>query len=563
MPSPSRVIAAANRAPDHSARDIASVKQRANRHSLIALATAVTSMAMAAGAMWLFAVSDGGFDALMIDKMGWQEWALPALFLIPLGFVLAGQYSGRILTQEADAVVESQASALRKQTGELERRLLHEANHDRLTGLPNRVALFADIERALEAAENDGSGVALLYIDLDRYKEINDTLGYFNGDHLLRQLGGRLRAIVEAPCTAARLGGDEFAILVVRPKELTSREISQDVAIAEYAHQIRHALAAPFAVEHLTFELEATVGAAWVPHHGTDAHTMLRRAELAMFSAKQSPSGYAEYSEHLEKFNPRRLSMMGELRRAISANELELYFQPKVRMSTGRISGAEALARWPQGSTFVSPNEFILLAESTRLIQSLTAWVLDRALRQLRTWRSEGLEVSVAVNLSARDLHDAKLPGASEALLTRHDVAPEWVELEITETSIMLDQRRALSVLTQLHELGTRLAVDDFGTGHSSLAYLSRLPVDTLKIDSSFVAGMTERWGNATIVNATIGLAHDLGLSVTAEGVETQAQWTALAAKGCDEAQGYFIAQPMPASAFAALDGERKQLSVA
>ena len=232
MPSLSRVIAAANRAPDHSARDIASVKQRANRHSLIALATAVTSMAMAAGAMWLFAVSDGGFDALMIDKMGWQEWALPALFLIPLGFVLAGQYSGRILTQEADAVVESQASALRKQTGELERRLLHEANHDRLTGLPNRVALFADIERALEAAENDGSGVALLYIDLDRYKEINDTLGYFNGDHLLRQLGGRLRAIVEAPCTAARLGGDEFAILVVRPKELTSREISQDVAIA-------------------------------------------------------------------------------------------------------------------------------------------------------------------------------------------------------------------------------------------------------------------------------------------------------------------------------------------
>ena len=479
-----------------------------------------------------------------------SNYALWLLDFIPFAFVLLGQYSGTIITREAGVFFASQADLLHEQTSEFERQLAHEASRDALTELPNRVAFYAYARQVLEGTDNADDAVAVLLLDLDRFKEINETLGYFNGDHLLRQLGGRLRAVVREPCLVARLGGDEFAILVVRPPDDVSDPASQGDAVEEHARQIRGALAAPFAVEHLTLELDVSMGAAWAPVHGKDPNTLLRRAELAMYSAKHAPTGYCGFSPELDRYNPRRLTLIGELRRAINADELLLYYQPKVDMATARICGAEALIRWSRGASYISPDEFIPLAETTRLIKPLTTWVLSRALRQVADWRAQGLELDVAVNLSARDLHDRNLPRAYQKMLEEYRVDPSWVILEITETSIMVDQHRSLQVLSEIHALGTRLVIDDFGTGHSSLAYLSRLPVSALKIDRSFVMGMTERRDNEAIVTATIDLAHNLGLSVTGEGVETAREWTLLQSKGCDHAQGFYIAKALSAEGF-------------
>jgi len=418
--------------------------------------------------------------------------------------------------------------------------LRHQATHDALTELPNRVLLQDRLTQALADAARDATPIALLLLDLDRFKEINDTLGHHVGDQLLQWIGPRVLELLRGADTMARLGGDEFAVLLPGAEE---------AAATALATEILAALAVPFMLEGQSLDVGASIGIALAPAHGDDAATLLRHADVAMYVAKRGHQGHAVYDPAQDGNNPLRLGLMGELRAAIAQGELLLYYQPKLDHTSGRVSGVEALLRWPHPvHGLIAPDQFIPLAEQTGLIAPLTWWVLETALAQCQTWARAGLLLGVAVNLSARTLHDLALPARITALLATYGVPAGLLTLEVTESALMADPTRALNVLTQLAEQGVCLAIDDFGTGYSSLAYLKRLPVHQLKIDRSFIQHLVEGGADAAIVVSTIGLGHHLGLRVVAEGVETAEAWQLLAASGCDVSQGYHLSRPVTAT---------------
>jgi diguanylate cyclase (GGDEF)-like protein len=417
----------------------------------------------------------------------------------------------------------------------------HQALHDALTELPNRTLFHDRVGQALAVSRRERIPVAVMIMDLDRFKEVNDTLGHASGDELLMQVGVRLRAALRESDTVARLGGDEFGVLL--PKVVDS------VAAASVARKLRKALEEPFTIYGLALQIEASVGIALYPEHGDDVHLLLQRADVAMYVAKEQPGGCEIYAKERDDYSPDRLTMLTELRRAIDQGELVLHYQPKAELRSGEVKGVEALVRWSHPVRGLTPpDEFIPLAQKTGVIVPLTFFVLNEALRQCRTWQLEGLDLSVGVNLSVRNLLDVHLPDTVGELLGRWEVPPSLLELEITESTILADPIRAMHVLSRLSGMGVRLAIDDFGTGYSSLAYLKRLPVDELKIDKSFVQGMDENENDAVIVRSTIDLGRNLGLRVVAEGVETAAAWRRLVALGCDVAQGYYLSRPVPAA---------------
>jgi diguanylate cyclase (GGDEF)-like protein/PAS domain S-box-containing protein len=423
----------------------------------------------------------------------------------------------------------------RKRTEEA---LAHQALHDGLTGLPNRLLLQDRLAQAIRMGERDSRPFALCVIDLDRFKDVNDTLGHLAGDQLLQEVAFRLRSALRASDTVARLGGDEFALVLP----------DADAGAAMLAAQkVVECLGASLMLEGHEVAVGASVGIAVYPENGSDADTLLRRADLAMYTAKQTRGGYALYTPDLDHSSTERLTLVGALRRAIADDELTLFYQPKVDCRTGAVAGVEALVRWqhPQQG-LVQPDRFIPLAEQTGLIRPLTRWVLNAAVRQARLWHDEGLFLSVAVNLSAHDLQDVELPGWLTELLARWEVGPEWLKLELTESALMSDPDQAMEVLTRLCGLGFRIAIDDFGTGYSSLGYLKRLPAHEIKIDRSFVADMAAHDRDRAIVRSTIDLGHNLGLAAVAEGVEDQRTLDLLSGLGCDLAQGFFLSRPLP-----------------
>jgi diguanylate cyclase (GGDEF)-like protein/PAS domain S-box-containing protein len=419
-------------------------------------------------------------------------------------------------------------------------RIEYQALHDALTDLPNRT-LFGDrAEQALLAAKRDGSGFVVMLIDLDRFKEVNDTLGHPSGDLLLREIAGRLRRALRANDTVARLGGDEFG--VVAPG------VSDSATARAFADKLREELAQPLVVGGLPIEVEASVGIAIYPEHGEDVETLTRHADVSMYVSKttHTPIVYAAAYDH---HSLARLALHGELRQALEGNELVVHYQPQADVATGEVHKVEALVRWqhPQHG-LLGPDQFIPLAEQTGLIRALTHYVLDAALGQCHAWRAEGREVRVAVNITGRELVDLRFPDEVTELLSKWRIKPAQLELEITETTIMTHPPRARAVLAQLSELGVRLAVDDFGSGHASLGYLRKLPINVLKIDKSFIQQMADDAGDAAIVRTAIDLGHNLGLEVVAEGVETEDTQHRLEALGCDTLQGYHLGRPQPAS---------------
>ena len=417
----------------------------------------------------------------------------------------------------------------------------HQALHDALTDLPNRTLFHDRVHQALTSARRDHVPAAVMIMDLDRFKEVNDTLGHASGDELLKQVGIRLRESLRESDTVARLGGDEFGVLL--PKVLDS------AAAVAVARKLRTTLEEPFTIHGLALQMEASIGIALYPDHGTNVQSLLQRADVAMYVAKEHPAGCEVYTRERDAYSPDRLTLLTELRRAIDRGQLVLHYQPKVDLRTGEIHGVEALVRWKHPERgMVPPDEFIPPAQKTGVIGPLTMFVLDEALRQCRTWALQGLDLCVAVNLSTRNLLDVHLPDTVGELLSRWEVHPSLLELEITESTILADPVRAMQILSRLDEMGVRLAIDDFGTGYSSLAYLKRLPVDELKIDKSFILGMEESENDAVIVRSTIDLGRNLGLRVVAEGVETSTAWNRLASLGCDIAQGYYLSRPIPAS---------------
>lgn len=414
------------------------------------------------------------------------------------------------------------------------------ASHDVLTSLPNRTLLCRHMEEQV-AQRKATQKMALLLIDLDRFKEINDTLGHSIGDKVLKLLGPRLEAeLGDTAGMVARLGGDEFAIFLPNIRN------AQQAAVL--AHRFLDSVCQVFQLDGFRTEISASVGVAICPDQAEDVSTLMRFADVAMYHAKTSLQGVAIYDVEYDPHSAKRLELMGALGRAIRENELLLHFQPKISLSTHRVYAVEALLRWNHPEMgFVPPNDFIPIAEMSNLIYSMTLWVLEKSIQQGKLWFDQGIEIGVAVNLSARNLLDDRIVSDLDRLLKQYQLPGYLLELEITESMIMADPGRAQTALARINALGVGLSIDDFGTGYSSLAYLKRLPVHTLKIDYSFIRGMIDNEQDQIIVNSTIHLAHNLGLSVVAEGVETQAVYDRLCQLGCDNAQGYYIGRPMPA----------------
>ncbi|MDA8435913.1 MAG: EAL domain-containing protein [Actinomycetales bacterium] len=424
-------------------------------------------------------------------------------------------------------------------TAAISRRRERQALHDALTDLPNRVLLQQRVTAALDEVRRDGSGLAFFLLDLDRFKEVNDTLGHPAGDALLEVVARRLIGAVRPGDTVARLGGDEFAVLLP--------DIEHPNDAIEVAGRIKTALAEPFRLEGVTMDVDVSIGIALCPQHGEDVEVLMRRADVAMYVAKDEQTGIEVYDAARDPNSPARLGTVTALREALDLGHLALHYQPKVALDDGTVVGVEALVRWEHPVRgLVPPDEFVPLAERTGLVHRLTAFVLREALDQVSEWWAIGVQVPVAVNVSMRDLQETDLAGLVAAELDAHGLPPSALVLEVTESVLAQDPGRAVATLRELADLGVSSSLDDFGTGYSSLLLLERLPVAEIKVDRSFVRRLDEADGDPAMVRSIVGFAHGLGLSVVAEGVESSSAWKLLREMGCDVAQGYRVARPMP-----------------
>ncbi len=413
---------------------------------------------------------------------------------------------------------------------------------DDLTGLANRYFVLTRLEIEMLAARDRGVPLAVLVVDVNRFREINNILGYANGDELLKQLAGRLQDIAGADSLIGRLGGDEF-IAVFPGLDMA--------AVLDMAGRIQEALEKSFRIEGTPLAIEASIGIALYPEHADKALALIQRADVAMRQARDEKSGMRPYDAERDPFSMRRLTMFRDLREALQRGSLSLHYQPKVDLKSGRVVGVEALARWQtESGERISPAEFVPLAEQTGLIRPLGLWVLDEAVSQCGAWRRQGLQLGMAINVSTWNLLDTSLPDRIAGLLERWGVEASGITLEITESAIMEYPETAVDVLISLKTLGLALSVDDFGTGHSSLAYLKSLPINELKIDQRFVADMSGNRTDRAIVRSTIDLAHELNLNVVAEGVEDENTWEALGRLSCDQVQGFYLSRPLPPDAF-------------
>ncbi|MBZ0092021.1 MAG: EAL domain-containing protein [Sulfuricellaceae bacterium] len=415
----------------------------------------------------------------------------------------------------------------------------HRACHDDLTGLPNR-RLFRDrLGQIISKARSDSTPIAVLLIELNRISEVNVTLGHRCGDQILKQAAERLQGLIGAEDILSRQGSDEFVVAFPGTDTDGAFEKSRSIVQAMEDH---------FPVEGHSLDIGISIGIALYPLHGKNSHVLLQRADTAVAGAKHNSSGFALYSPERDRNSLDRLTMASALRGALKKAELALHYQPKLDIKTRQVSGVEALVRWSRpGYGMVPPAEFIPLAERTGMIRPLTIWVLNTALRQAAIWHKEGLDLDVAVNISARNLLDADIVETVEGILNAWEVPPGRLVLEITESSIMADPERAYDIITRLHAIGVRLSIDDFGTGYSSLAYIKRLPAMEIKIDKSFVQNMDTDENDAVIVRSTIDLAHNMGRKVVAEGIESTDIYDLLDMLGCDTAQGFHICHPLPA----------------
>jgi len=431
---------------------------------------------------------------------------------------------------------------MRARHREAEETIRHMAYFDTLTGLPNRTSLQQELTSAIEAVHAAHNPLALLIIKIGHFQEISDTLGYEEADLLVREMARRLSQLAGEGQSVARAGEDEFALALPNT--------SAEVAI-RLAQRIMREVCDPVPLGPLTVDPHAYIGVAMFPGHGNTADAILRRAKIAAVQAKRTAAKFALYQGTADQECTRRLALMSDLRSAIDKNELLLYCQPKVSISSGEVCGAEALVRWQHAQHgMIATGEFIALAERAGLIMPLTRWVLETAFRQSHTWFEQGIRQPLSVNLSAQDLRDPRLVDRISSLFATWAMPPEMIQFELTESALMEDPIGALKTLQRLKALGVELFIDDFGTGYSSLSYLQKLPVDSLKIDQSFVGSMLTNAGSGVIVRSTVELGHNLGLGVVAEGVESEAQWDSLRALGCDTAQGHFVGFPIPTEQF-------------
>lgn len=435
-------------------------------------------------------------------------------------------------------------NTMRRQIHHRQMALEHQALHDALTGLPNRALLQDRLEQAIQQAKRHKTDVALILLDLDRFKDINDSLGHSVGDQVLQEIGARLNVCLRSSDTVARLGGDEFAIII--PDADTTQA-------SFFVEKVINKIDAPIVINEQNMYVGVSIGIALFPENGEDADTLMRQADIAMYDAKHNKKNYSFFHNEMEAISKDKLSLVGDLKEELNqpTGNLSLHYQPQINVQTGRIHSTEALLRWhhPQNG-MMPPDEVVRMSEQSGLIRALTNWVLERAIKDCKDWSSNGFAFNVSVNLSAWNLQDASLPESIRHLLDQYELPPGRLTLEITESAVMSDPIHARNILTKLSGMGIQLDIDDYGTGFSSLAYLKILPVNGLKIDKSFVIEMEEDDNDKIIVQSTIDLAHNLNLMVIAEGVETAEALSSLKDFHCDFAQGYHIARPMPEAEF-------------
>jgi diguanylate cyclase (GGDEF)-like protein len=497
------------------------------------------SMPQFNGVAALKVVRERGFDVPFIFVSGTigEDRAVEAMKAGAQDYIVKGSLKRLLPAVQR----ELRDAEVRRAHQQAESKIQYMAFYDALTDLPNRNMFYERLRDAIRTSARDGGSWALLLMDLDRFKDINETLGHARGDLLLQQVGARLQSILAEPAVIARLGGDEFGVLL-------PRQALQDVTLV--AKTILKGFEAPFSVEALPIAVEASIGIALYPEHGTDADRLMQGADVALYAAKRS-GGYVTYNPERDQRSPRRLAILGDLREAIERDRLTLHYQPKIDCTSGEVSGAESLLRWHHAVYgAVRPDEFIGPAEQTGLIKPLTQWVLNAALRQWKVWEGAGVRLAISVNLSARNLHDPDLVKYITDCVERHGVAASLLTLEITEGALMEDPGHAKKILAQLRDAGIRLSIDDFGTGYSSLSYLKEFPVHEVKIDKSFIIDLGWDATAKAIVHSIVDLGRRLGLHVVAEGVEDEAVWAWLRRVGCDTAQGYYMGKPMSADEF-------------
>jgi diguanylate cyclase (GGDEF)-like protein len=519
--------------------NVSIMKSGVTQHAVYGVSIAIGAIILATllSAQYLY----GGISLehiIAAQKNNSTLWILDGM---PFVFAFWGQYVSSSMALRASTMVLDQTNELRNQTVALEYQVMHDATHDSLTDLPNRVLLLDRLDQAIHNAFREKQGLALFILDLDHFKDINDTLGHHSGDQVLKHVALRLKGVIRESDTLARLGGDEFALMLPLIKE------------RNYVHlvieKIQNAFHSPFIVGGLNLDVQASIGIAIFPEHGKDIDTIMQRADVAMYVAKQNNEGFAIYSPKLDKHTPKRLILMGALRQAIENGDLVLHYQPKINVKTNRISGVEALVRWRhEEHGLIQPNDFVPLAERTGLHKQLFFWVIKTALAQAEQWYKNQLKIGISVNLSPSTLLDTDLPDVITGLLASSTLPAKYITFEITEGSIIKDPERALAVLLRLAKMGINISIDDFGTGYSSLSYLQKMPASELKIDQSFVKDMLKNENDEVIVRSTIDLAHNMGLKVVAEGVEEKEIVARLKSLGCDIIQGFYYSTPLNSS---------------
>lgn len=514
------------------------LKSKVSKFAFLGLGISLTAILFATMAV---AFQMGGSITLdSIISAQKNNVALWMLDISPLLFMFWGQSISTVMSYTASAMVMDQTNELRMQTNELASRSEHDSSHDSLTDLPNRLLFVDRLNQAINSLRGQKGLIAVIAINIDNFKDLNSGFGNYNADRLLKQFAQRLKSTVEEPVTVARFGGDDFAILC------PSIESNEQAYLL--TKKLQKGVAIHFVLDDVIIDISATAGITFYPEHGQDADTLIQRANVAIYHAKQAGKDFAVYNTSMDRASPNRLILMSELKKAIEGEQLLVYYQPKIDLNTGKMSGCEALLRW-EHPTFgmMSAEKFIPIAERTGLIKELSLYVLKQTVEQISKWRNKGIHIEVAINLSAIDIIDIELPYSIESLLNVHDLPPRYLTIEIIESASLSDQSRAIEVINRLASLGVKIAIDDFGTGYSSFVYLTNLPVNEIKIDKSFVLAINENEKKRNTVDAIIKLASALKLTVVAEGVEKESQMSILKSLNCHKGQGFYFSKALKA----------------
>lgn len=524
------------RAGDLLSDNIKILKSEASKAAYQGVLIAVASIVIATCLVSFYASGNISLQAILsAQKNNIALWVLDG---IPFVFGLWGQYSSSLIVHHAGVMIFDQTQELRNKADNLERHTHHINTHDQLTDLPNRALFYDRVEQAILAANHQNSFLSIVLIEIQNFKDIYDTLGRISSDLILKQVSKRLQGVIHEKDSVARIDGPVFGILLT--------DIAYLRGTKQFASYIQKAMELPFVVERLQVVINCNIGIVHFPKHGEDVDTLVQKAGIALHIAQNSNKGYALYEPSFDKHSPQQLTLMSELRLAMERGGLELYYQPKVSIQTGKLYGAEALLHWEHPKQgLIAPDKFIATAEQTRMINHLTVWLLTHAFRDCADWHKQGVELKIAVNLSARMLHDPDFPDLIAGIAAAADIKPEWIILEIAEGAAMREPERTMEIIELLHGFGYQFSINNFGTGYSSLAYLKKMPLTELTIDRSFVTDITTSENDAVIAKATINLAHNLGLQVTAEGVESEEVLAMLKEYGCDVAQGDYFSKPL------------------